>query len=334
MEDTLPKEKRRWTGLLAKITFCVLALGLVMLTVLANMGGNTEEHKLSIEQFIGEASGYEARVKKLNRMTYFPSITVDFEDLELFEKGKPERAAVHVDRALMSISFWDVMLQNGHFKQLNVQGFQTRPGVFINKKIVLKYFAAVDAQDGPRLEGQGTIGDVPLNVGMGLISYGNAKNKKYTFDAERDVNIHLGDVKLDAHVSNATNPAITLRDFKIAQGGKDIVTGEITLSNRRTSEVIMGGALHVGQTVLKPDLVFDRKEGKVSGVIAAENFNEKDFAEGSGFDGLVDILVQYLGNPERDGKRLDIFFAGQDIMLDVNGEKKKLRFENNTLSFK
>ncbi len=335
MDDTLLKEKRNWPYTLAKVTFCIAAVVLVMLTVLANMGGNTEEHKASVEGFVKDATGYEARIKTLNKLSYFPSVTVDFEDLDLFAKTNAARVLAHVDRVLTSVSFWDVARQNGRFRLLNVLGASARPGVFLDKEIALKYFSVLDnGEDGATLKGEGKIGNVPLNFTMGMASYGTGKTKNYSFTAERSIDIAFGDVKMTGQVRNATNPAISIQDLKIAQSGKDVITGHIDLSNRRATEVMIGGEIHVGQSVMKPDLLFDRKTGRFSGVLKTENFNETDFAYGSAFDGLVNLLVQYLGDLKKDAKKLDTFFESQGILLDVNGEKKQLKFVDNTLSIK
>ncbi len=335
MENLIEKEKGNWLYTICKIVFWIAVIVLVMLTILANMGGKQETHKVMVEDFASELTGYNAKIKTLNKVSYFPSISVDFEDMDFFAKGNIVTPVAHIDRAQTSVSFWDVMRQTGRFKILNLQGISALPGVALNKGITLKHFSVVDSgDDGSKLEAQGTIGDAPLAFTMGVISEGAGKGKNYTFEGGRAFQLDLGDLKFTGRVQNNINPAISLQDIKVAQGGNDVVTGQLDLSNRRKSEVTISGEIHIGQTILRPDLVLDRAANRISGVIAAENFSEQNLSAGSDFDKLIRQIVHYIGDPAKDGKKLDEYFASQDIMLDINGQKKKLAFVNNTLSLK
>ena len=84
--ETTPKKKRNWFYLLLKITFGFSAVLLIVLTVMANVGGNSETLRQSIEQFITENTSYNASVGQLNAMKFFPDIILDFEKTELKEK--------------------------------------------------------------------------------------------------------------------------------------------------------------------------------------------------------------------------------------------------------
>jgi hypothetical protein len=315
-----------------KILFCVIAFVLVMLTVLANMGGNSQFHKESVEQFVSEATGYKSKVATLVSMTYFPSIAVDFEDLDLADaNGVP---AAHVDKAQASVSFWDVLRQSGRMKILNVHGVHMASGVFLDKPVEIKSLGIVDGADASsaKLEGRGHIGQVPMVFSLSMESKGEGSSRKYWFGRRREFIVEFGEIKISGALQNGANPYISVPDFKVNRSGSDIITGRIDISKRRAREITIGGELTLVEygSILKPDLLIDLINKKITGPIASDNFKSQDFAAGSAFDDLVNRFVQVLGDLKKDEKILDEFFAAQEITL--NG--KKLAFENNTLSLK
>jgi hypothetical protein len=338
MDQDPKKEKGSRLYTLLKVLFCIVAFVLVIFTILGNMGGNGDFQKITVEEFAGESTGSKAVVKKLNGLTYFPTISVDFEDMDFFRDPASEIAVAHIDRAQFAVGFWDVARHTGKMKALNVQGIHAIPGAIFAKGISLKYFSIIDITDTQaKLEGRGFIGDTPLLFTMDMSVEGKGRARRYTFDPRRNISFELGDIKMTAILQNALNPYISLQELKITQGGKEAAAGRLDISNRRQREVSLTGELKIGGqgTVLKPDLILDLMAGTVAGSIAGENVRRQDLAENSPFDDFLEQLIADLGGAETDAKTLDEFFAAQDITLDLKGDvayQGKLRFENNTLA--
>ncbi len=336
--EEIKKERRSWLGFLTKFLFCLTAFVFVILTILANMGGNGDFHKSSVEQFASEITGFPAKLKTLHGINYFPSISVDLEDLDIMPDLTSEMAIGHVDRAQISLGFWDVLIQNGKMKVLDIQGLYTLPGLFLNKTIALKHLSIVDdGAEKAKLEGQGTIDNVSLLFWMDMKIEGSDRSKKYHFEPRRNVNIELGDIKITAVLQNGFNPYLSIQDLKITKAGNDVVTGRIDISDRRRREMTIEGDVTLVQngTVLKPDLIFDKQAHALWGTITSENFSEKDFDTGSYFDEVVKALIIILGDPKTDAMLLDGYFAAQKVELDLKGEKTyqgPLKFKDNHLS--
>lgn len=337
---TEEKPKRNWWMTLSKVVFFITAFFLVVFTVVGNMGGNTEEHKKSIEEFVAESTGYKARVKTLHNLSYFPTFSVDFEDMDMYRGSTDNVSAVHIDRLQAALGFWDVAFRTGKMKILNVIGARIMPGVWLDKPVVLKNFSIVDEDEGvARLEGKGTIGDKPLLISMDMAYAGTGRGRKYWFAESRNFLIEAGDVKIEAVLKNATHPYLTLKDLKIFLKGKEVVTGHLEMSKRRAHEVTLTGNIEIAEnkTRLSPDLVIDLRARRATGGISSENFHKGDFSAGSRFDLLAKEIVSVIGDARKDHKMLDDFFAGQGVSLNVKGDVSyggRLRFEDNTLLLK
>jgi hypothetical protein len=333
----LPKERRTWLGFFIKVFFCLAAFVLVILTVLANMGGHGDFHKSSVEEFVKEITGFPAKLQTLHNLTYFPSISVDLEDLDIMPDAMTETPVAHVDRAQISLGFWDVARQNGKMKAVNIQGFYALPGFYLDKTITLKHLSIIDTGEGnARFEGQGTLDNFPLLFSMDMKSVGSGRSKKYFFDPRRNLNFELGDIKITAVMQNGYNPYLSLQDLKISKGGQEVITGKLDISDRRKREMTITGALKFGEhgTIVKPDLVFDMQARALWGTLASDNFTEKDFTSESRFNGLIEGMINALGDPEIHEKILDHYFEAQRVELNLKGEKTyqgPLKFKDNKL---
>jgi hypothetical protein len=340
VKHEIVKAKGSWLYFLSKVLFCIIAFLLVIFTVLGNMGGNSDFHRETIEQFASETTGFRAKITNLINLTYFPTISMDFEDMDLFNDPVIDTTVVHIDKAQVALSFWDVASRSGKIKVLNVRGIHVSPGVFLDKKITMEHFAINDTdKTHGGLDGQAYVGNTALVFSMEMAASGDGAGRKYWFPPRRGLRVDLGDIKISAVLQNAINPYLSFQDLKISREGKGILTGRLDISKRRAREVTITGELKSQQngTLFKPDLIFDRSTGKLTGTIASENFNPADFAAGSAMDALIKRFVQYLGDPEKDAKIIDDFFAGHDITLDLKGDAVyhgKLQFRNNTLLLK
>lgn len=336
----IPPEKGNRLQLLFKILFFAAAMLIVMFTILGNMGGNGPTHKETVEKFVTGLTGRKAVVKTLRTLTFFPTVRVDFEDLDLFLQPEDDFAAAHVDAAQAAFSFWDVFWKNGRARSFNIQGIDVQPGVFLRRRMTFRHIAVVDAADGgAALEGSGAIGDQKVDFSIGMQVIGEGRGRKYAFPTTRPFQMTIGDVAVTATLVNAGNPFIAFRDLKISLKGVEVLSGEIELSRRRANELTLTGKIIMPEhgTTLTPDLIYDFAAAKFSGSFTSENFSADDFDTNSRFETLVNRLVAVLGDADKDKTVIDDFMAGQAVALDVKGKKTyqgPLAFKNNTLVLK
>lgn len=347
MSDELPqeipkettKEKRGRFSLLMKILFCISALILVVFTVLANMGGNSEFHRQSIEQFALESTGFRGRVRTLHNMTYFPTFSVDLEDMELLAgpDGELDVPVVRIEAVRLALTFREVIFRTGRMRVFNLQGIEIAPGILFEKPVQLRHIAISDTGEGIAIfGGQGHIGAAPLEFSMDMSARGSGRQRIYNFEPTRAATLKIGDINVSAVLQNGINPFLAAQDIKITRAGNIVASGHINTSRRRSTEIVITGemTLTAHGTILRPDIVIDAAARRISGVIATENFNEADFKAGSEFDALLRGLVAILGDETKHSNVLDAFFEAHEIMLESPAYSGKIKFKNNTLNLR
>src|SRR5262249_31243184 len=141
------KKEKRWISLGLKTIFFAVAFFLIIFTVMANMGGSSDTLRESIEQFISESTGYKARVGHLSAMTFFPDISFNFENMELYGESSAE-PAVYTGSVKVALDFWDVMMNTGKIKTFNIRKFRALPGVIFESAFALDELAITDKEEG------------------------------------------------------------------------------------------------------------------------------------------------------------------------------------------
>lgn len=302
--DTLPKKKRNWFYLLLKIAFGIGAVLLIVLTVMANVGGNSDTLRQSIEQFITENTSYNANVGQLNAMTFFPDIVLDFEKTELRDK-KSTDLAMTADRVLLAFGFWDVMTSTGKIKALSVDNLRVRDGIFIAPSFEAESVKIVEGIDGPRLEGNGGVGAEKFNFSTDMNSRGSGRKKRYFFGSQRAFSVNLGNIKISGIIKTGQSNGIMIENLDVKQGGHPVMKG-ILGAVRNDGVLGLEGRLEMAEhgSVIKPDIdIFIPAWGKpfaITGRIESEagKFHVEDFAPGSVYDRLTGTIEKIFSPDE------------------------------------
>jgi len=330
------RQKTNWLAALPKIVFFVIAFVLVILTVLANMGGHSDSLKTSVEEFIAQNTGYKARIQTLNNLSFFPTIACDFEGLDMYRGPATGVPLIHADRIRAALSFWDVLFSDGKIKALDVLSLKIMPGVFLDKMITLDSIDIADIGPGKaQLEAKGFIGAKAFYFSLGMGARGEGRARKYFFaPRERPADIKLGDVSMAATLRNGDDQNLKIENLKASLRGQEVFSGDLELSRRTSHEIHVTGTRIMAEhkTLAKINVILDTVTRKITGTIQSDNFNKRDFTAGSRFDQLIQTLIADLTDAPAHKAMLDEFFKAQAITLDVKGADSytgPLVFENN-----
>jgi hypothetical protein len=131
-----PKKPRKWFKRLMIFSLLFMVFFLIIFTVIARMGGDSEPLRLSIEDYISDATGMDASVEKLNGLHFFPVMIIDFQNLSLTQADEQE-PAVTVERVRMAASFFDVLWQTGKFKALGLSQLKAAPRTIMEQSVTI-----------------------------------------------------------------------------------------------------------------------------------------------------------------------------------------------------
>lgn len=296
-------EKRsagKWVGRIFKILFCVTAVLLIIFTVMANIGGASDPLKRSIEGYVSESTGMNARVGKLNNMSFFPDVAFDFEETEISPRGRMD-AVMAIGKVQVAFGFWDVMFGTGKVKVINIENFRALPGYLIESDVRIDKISIVEETEGAHMQSTGEIGGKAFTVRSNMEASGLGRGRKYSFGNERTINISIGDSIAVAMMKGGKGSNIILEDIDIKSGDKKVMSGKIDLA-RGGGKIFITGTLRMepnGSDIM-PEIGFylrphvDGTHG-LEGVLKSDRFDTADFISGSPYDGLMKTVEGAFG---------------------------------------
>lgn len=323
-----PEKERKWLGRLAKIAFFVTAFFLVIFTVMANMGGSSDTLRSAVEEYFAQSTGYVTRIEKLNRMSFFPDMAVDVENVQMKRQLSSEEPAILIGRFEAGISFMDATLGTGKIKKFNIAQLSSLPGTILPQSLYIEKAQINDPGEGDTalFEGFGQIGQTDLSFQTDMKAFGLPGHRKYTSPAHKPFTVALDDLGFQGTASFDQGD-LTIDNLRLRMPEK-VMGGKLAFTRTDPGVTKVGGILEIqDRTSLAPDIVIDRKSQpwKVTGTINAQTFYAADFAKGSPALRFFEKLAVALGLENQSVWQL----LGGDIALDlkvarliVNGEDK------------
>ncbi len=113
------------------IVWVVLGLTVAVVLALGLLGGTSEMHKGAAQDALAYATGYDARIGELRRLSFFPTVAVEVADVTLTPPGAGEDAApvVTLGRGAFAMGFFDLVFQRGQVQNFEVESLKVSPGV-------------------------------------------------------------------------------------------------------------------------------------------------------------------------------------------------------------
>lgn len=287
----------------AKWVFFIAAFILVLLTILANMGGSNDTLKSAMEQYLTEATGYRARIGQLNKVSFFPMIGFDFERVTLHpltrEEDDKDVVLGHIDSAKLSMGFWEVLRKTGRVRDLELTGLYTEPGVILPKAVSVSRLYIAETPDGQAdAVIEGTVGDVPFEGVMDMDSFGTKFHPSYGFGPDRVFSGELGLLRFDGHLDNTRSQPV-INDLVFQYQGQDILRGDIALYKAGSTHVNLRTNWVVPEFGSALDGVFEinveQSPAVLIGTVKAQPLKAEDFQAGGRLSGALSYVSTVTG---------------------------------------
>ncbi len=214
---------------IAFITFCVVT---VFFVVLSNMGGSGDALKASVEDFTGKFfGGRPAHVGKLNRMSFFPLVGVDAENIVISSDEEKMLRLAELKKLQIFMSFWNVAGSTPKFTKLYVEGFSAVKGFLSPQAVTIdKVFVDHDAEaKSAILRGNGTIGNQSWFVTAEVDIFGHTGDYSYMLKQPYPLTAQIGDMKFDGLIVNHEAEYFKIEDFTLTEGNKSL-SGDVVFT--------------------------------------------------------------------------------------------------------
>lgn len=255
------KKDKSWLSFIFKVIFVLCALFLIMITVLANMGGNGDAWKDSLETFVSSAAGNKpAKVGVLNQMRFFPRMGFDAEHIEIFQDDKNLFPLVTIRKAQMYIKFWNVAFGDSRFSHIYLEDFRALKGVIGREEIWLeRLFVDHDIEAKKAfLRANGKVGVHPWSMRAELKISGSKGDYMFSFPDKSHARFELSDMVIDLNIRRHEDAYLKVDNFKITHEEQE-VSGNLVLSSTGRNLLKIKGTLQDGQKTneVQFDLLID-----------------------------------------------------------------------------
>ncbi len=279
-EKTKEKKKFSWLKLTVKIVLVIGALFALSLVMLSKLGGNSEKLKQMVEDFASDASGYDVTLGQLENLTFFPTIGVQFDQMQFANKSNQTTIAA-IDKLSIKMSFWSAVFSTGKIKDLNISGLSVKPGVVTQEALKITRLGIEDpAHDDEsvnvpaQLLLNGMLGDKAFAASSTIAASGVGQTREYDMGKERKITASLGDLSLSALMKNTSFARIDLSEINLKKAKETLLSGDMNVELGTNTRVIKG-TLSIGKgSIIKPDVSIANTA--IKGTIQSPKMNVED----------------------------------------------------------
>lgn len=290
-------KQSNWTGFFLKLVFFICAFVLIIITVLANMGGSNETLHDGVKQFIsGFFGGKPVQMERLVYMGFFPTVAIDVEGVSVFADDKTPYPLITLGRLQASMPFWNVATSSPKLTKFYMEKFSSVKGALLPAELVIdKAFVDHDIEGNTAfLRGNGKIGVHNWTLSIQLEISGSKQKYNYMLAPESQVNFDIADISFETVLIRNTSEFLKFRDFKLKYQDREM-RGTVVVSALGERLLKIKGDVRTGDdsTILLPDLVLnlvghDSKD--LSGIITSEALDISDF---TGEDSVFSVFSRF-----------------------------------------
>lgn len=317
-------KKGSWLGFFIKLLAFLGVFLVVILLVLASLGGDSDVLKETAEDFIGNKLNGSAKIEKLHAITFFPYLSADIENVTVYETPSHERQKASVDRLQIAFEFWDIAFSTGKVRTLNVENFRSKAGALTKQPLAIEQIAIIDEGKEAYLKGAGKISGVPFDFKADAVIHGSGKSRKYSFSDIKPFEASFGNISFSGKIENHAGASVHFQDLKIA-AQEPLLESDLRIFWSGTQDIGLKGDIKIGKTIIQPDLKMSLPEdgADISGEILVSEFHLNDVDKINRLIKVNDLIFKVLGkDKKKKPEGFDLGKTGLDLTIDFKDIKQ------------
>lgn len=314
-DDTIKRDNKsgtstakKWFSRLIKLSFFILAFLAIIATVLINMGGSSPTIKGALEDYISASTGFGAQIGMLNKMTFFPNISVDIQDLRLKRpnaeamrawaeaQSKLEEGEVGyppppigfsspdatIQKVVISMGFMDIGVGgNRKIHNIQIHNATFNAGSVAQKPLQIDTLAIDETPAGePFLNINGAFGGEVLRATLDLEGVGKGKRRKYRIGDESKFEGNIGKLQASGIMRPRTMGGFHVRDLSIVNNESPVLNADLSFVRNVNKSMTLKGDFDIAEYGSKGSIDWDvdnQSDVTIIGDVSAETLNVKDF---------------------------------------------------------
>ncbi len=328
-------------------------LGFLSICILAVSGGNNDNLRRGLEQFLTDYTGMSAIIDTLENAEFYPDLVMDVREVSLRQTPNTPDPGVTIGAIDVRMRFWDALLSRGLFWSFVMKDFHARPAAFLPGDLEIKTLEIVpkDAQHPvAALALTGVYNGLPLSFQASLETVPVKRGMLYRLEDRSAIRLSIGTLDLSATLHPVTGKRgfsaenLEIRNHGagqkgeagrlLAQGSMSFLEGIFTLS-------VTGGDTHLALSVTRPEPVEERGERREGAtpeknpvakptatasktfdvVMAISSLSEKDLAA-DGALGMLAVRAREIFVPRETPKQALAEISAQIVMASGAGAIK------------
>lgn len=293
-DPKLPGNERGYLTGFLKFLFFIIALVAVMLTVLFNMGGSSDVLKSSLEKFISDTfGGRPTFIGRLHRISFFPVVGVDFEELQVRETQSTQELSLSAKKFKAFVTFWGMIVKKTEITALYMEDLRLRGG-FVGKRDLTIEKIFIDHNKGTKkaeINSKGSLDSLQWSLSLGMEVSGSVGGYRYSFGKDRPIVFTMDKIHLSATITEQIDDYISLESLSMGDDEANM-SGNLSVSLLEGQQVKINGRLVTQdqKNIMKPDVIIDYsvKPIKVSGEIAFSQIDTDSLKGKNGPFALID----------------------------------------------
>lgn len=362
---------KKWASRLSKIAFVIFAFFAILVTIMVNMGGDSETLKRAVEDYISQSTGYAAQIETLNEMTFYPYISIEAENIRMVsvdvealkawaeaEKQKPEEERGKtpaprinyadpvgtIEKLIVSMGFWDVTFGVGRkVRNIYVQNASFKAGSLSYKPVKIEAIEIDETPEGkPFLTAKGNFGSDEFHANVDLQGVGSKKRRKYKIGEESEFQAEIGKLSIQGVLRPRTMGGFHARDVIVANDGDTAVEATISFVRGGDKMIDLKGAFSLPENGSNAEIDWEigsKETAEITGKMDASLIDTADFASTSKLSQTLKIWDETFKAPQTEQ-------GDNNIQITINAEtfksgpqeispyKGTLTIDNNQFNFK
>lgn len=217
-----------------RLLLVILLMGAMIYGVLSFAEKYKDPMRLGLEDYLEKVSGQDAEITDLAKLQLTPNVVFGMNGIDIREKTEGRKTLVHVDKAYISIPFWNLMFGINSYHAFEVKGLKAATGYWMPKKVDITIAGISDKPNtdlSPTFLVDGTYNDLPVLITAEMERKAGKKFYKYSFPDSVPVTFKIGALEGDGIYERGLTDAT----FKRVQMVKGADRAEFVMRKLRLS---------------------------------------------------------------------------------------------------
>lgn len=283
--------------------------------ILAVSGGNNDNLRKGLEQFLSDYTGRDATIETLENAEFYPDLLMDVRNIAFRRTANTPEPDIRIDALNIRMQFWDAIFSRGFLSGFSMKGLSVEPSPVLPGALTIKTAEIVMENGAAFLAGTGSYNHLPLSFRAGLEATQTSHATLYRLGDSSPVTLSIGSLDLAATLRPVPKErGFVAENLAISEkNGRLLARGEASFTNGEMKFSATGG-----ETLFSIALHHDGEENGFAGTVLLSQLSAEDLAP-NGALGTLAAKAREIFVPQEKPKETLSDFSAKIALIGENG---------------